>query len=237
VLTAATQVPTDVLGYGPDGKDAAAVDLAGVVLNDQGKPAGSFKTRLNVAHMSSAAGAKNPSVVYSHKAPLKPGLYQVRVAVRDEKSGRVGSAAQWIEIPDLNSKKLALATLLLGGQFVAPVNADANKGQGEQVQFSIDHRFSRESQMTFLTIVYNARVASAGPKLDSQIEILRNGQRVIASPVRPVPIEPNTDPARIPYGAGVSLKTLTPGRYALRVTITDREANETRVSEVLFEVE
>ena len=237
VLTAATQVPTDVLGYGADAKDSAAVDLAGVVVNDQGKPAGSFKTRLNVAHRSSSAGAKNPSVVYSHKMPLKPGLYQVRVAVRDEKSGRVGSSAQWIEIPDLSSKKLALATLLLGGQFVAPVNADANKGQGEQVQFSIDRRFSRETQMTFLTIVYNARVGAAGPKLDSQIEILRNGQRVIASPVRPVPLEPNTDPARIPYGAGVSLKTLTPGRYVLRVTISDREANETKVTETLFEVE
>jgi hypothetical protein len=237
VLTAATQVPTEVLGYGPDGKQPAAVDLAGVVLNDQGKPAGAFKTRLNVAHLSPSAGTKNPAVVYSHKMPLKPGLYQIRVAVRDEKSGRVGSAAHWIEIPDLSSKKLALATLLLGGQFVGPVNTDANKGQGEQVQFSIDRRFSRESQMTFLTIVYNARQAAAGPKLDSQIEILRQGRRVIASPVRPIPIEPNTDPTRIPYGAGVSLKTLAPGRYVLRVTISDREANETKVSEVIFEVE
>jgi hypothetical protein len=237
VLTAATQVPTSVLGYGPDGKETAAVDLAGVVLNDQGKQAGSFKTRLNVARLSSSDGARNPSVVYSHKVPLKPGLYQVRVAVRDEKSGRVGSAAQWIEIPDLSSKKLALATLLLGGQFVAPVNADTNKGQGEQVQFSIDRRFPRQSQMTFLTIVYNARAGARGPKLESQIEILRNGQRVIASPVLPVQIEPNADPARIPYGAGVSLKTLAPGRYVLRVTISDREANESKVSESLFEVE
>lgn len=237
VLTAATQVPTDVLGYGPDGKESAAIDLAGVVLNDQGKPAGSFKTRLNVAQLSSVAGARNPAVVYSHKVPLKPGLYQVRVAVRDEKSGRVGSAAQWIEVPDLSSKKLALATLLLGGQFVAPVKADADKGQGDPVQFSIDRRFSRGSQMTFLTIVYNARAGAAGPKLESQIEILRNGQRVIASPVMPVAIEPNSDPARIPYGAGVSLKTLAPGRYVLKVTISDRQANESKVTEVLFEVE
>jgi len=235
VLTAATQVPTDVLGYGPDEKEAAAVDLAGVVLNDQGKPAGSFKTRLNVAHLST--GGKNSSVVYSSKTPLKPGLYQVRVAVRDDKSGRVGSAAQWIEIPDLTSKKLTLATMLLGGQSAAPATADAGKGQGEQLQFSIDRRFTRESLMTFLTIVYNARVGAAGPKLDSQIEILRNGQRIIASPVRPVPLEANSDPSRIPYGAGIALKTLPPGRYVLRVTVTDREANESRVSEALFDVE
>ncbi|HEU4715027.1 MAG TPA: VWA domain-containing protein [Pyrinomonadaceae bacterium] len=234
VLSAATQVPTDVLGYAAEG-NKAAVDLAGIVLNDQGKPAGSFKTRLNVAQMSSS-GTAHPAVVYNHKMPLKPGLYQIRVAVRDDKSGRVGSAAEWIEIPDLSSKKLALSTLLLGGQFAGPTSQD-EKGQTQQMEFSIDRRFPRDSQMTFLTIVYNARSGAGGPKLQSQIEILRNGKRVIASPVMPVAIEPGTDPARIPYGAGVSLKTLKPGRYVLRVTVSDREANESRVSEVLFEVE
>jgi hypothetical protein len=31
--------------------------------------------------------------------PLPAGLYQVRVAVRDRRSGRTGSAMTWIEIP------------------------------------------------------------------------------------------------------------------------------------------
>lgn len=227
VLTAATEVSTNALGYGADGKQAA-VDLVGVVLNDQGKQAGTFKTRLNIAQMAQAAGPKDPSVVYSHKLPLKPGLYQVRVAVRDEKSGKVGSAAQWIDIPDLSSKKLTLATLLLD---------DANKPQTQQVQFSIDHRFTRESHMTFLTLIYNAAATSGALNLESQIEILRRGQRVIASPVRPIPIEPNTDVARIPYGAGIALKTLPPGRYVLRVTVNDRNANGSAVNEILFDIE
>lgn len=227
-LTAATQIATDMLGYGADGKQPAAVDLAGVVLNDDGKQAGSFKTRLNVAPLSQPVGVKNAGVVYNHKLPLKPGLYQVRVAVRDDKSGRVGSAAQWIEIPELASKKLMLSSLLLD---------DANKPQTQQMQFSIDRRFTREAQMTFLTIIYNAAANGGAPKLDSQIEILRRGQRVIASPVRPIPLEPNTDVARIPYGAGIALKSLAPGRYVLRVTVYDRSANQTAMNEVLFDIE
>lgn len=223
VMTAATQMSTENLGYGDDEKHTAAIDLAGLVLNDQGKQAGSFKTRVNVSRMTQASATGNASVVYSHKVPLKPGIYQVRVAARDDKSGRVGSAAQWIEIPELGSKKLMLSTLLLG--------------QAEQVQFSVDRRFPKESQMTFLTIIYNAAAGGGGPKLDSQIEILRGGQRVIASPVRPITIEPNTDLARIPYGGGVSLKSLAPGRYALKVTINDRNANVTTANQILFEVE
>ena len=231
VLTAATQMSVEGLGYGADGKQPAAIDLAGVVLNDQGKQAGSFKTRLNVSPMSSAA-TKDPSVVYSHKLPLKPGIYQIRVAARDDKSGTVGSAAQWIEIPDLSSKKLTLSTLLLGGHISNAVQDQ--KASGDQVQFSVDRRFARGSQLTFFTIVYNA---SAAPKLESQIEILRGGQRVVASPVMPVVLEPNTDLARIPYGANVGLKTMAPGRYVLKVTVTDRNANASAVNQIIFDVE
>ena len=231
VLTAATQMATDALGYGADGKQPAAIDLAGVVLNDQGKQAGSFKTRLNVNPLSPATAVTNPSVVYSHKIPLKPGIYQIRVAARDEKSGNVGSSAQWIEIPDLSAKKLTLSTLLLGGHSSAP----AQQG-GDQFQFSVDRRFSRASQLTFLTVIYNAAAGSA-PKLDAQIEILRGGQRVVASPVLPVVVEANSDLARIPYGANVGLKNLAPGRYVLKVTVNDRNANTSAVNQIIFEVE
>ena len=230
VLTAATQMSTEGLGYGADGKQAAAIDLAGVVLNDQGKQAGSFKTRLNVNPLSSSASVKDPSVVYSHKLPLKPGIYQIRVAARDDKTGNIGSSAQWIEIPDLSSKKLTLSTLLL-----ARSNSVQDQ-KGEQVQFSVDRRFARESQMKFFTIVYNASTTAA-PKLDAQIEILRGGQRVVASPLLPVAVEPNSDLARIPYGANVGLKSLAPGRYVLKVTVTDRNANANSVNQIIFDVE
>ncbi len=38
-------------------------------------------------------------VKWNQSLPLPPGLYQVRVAVRDCQSGRTGSAMGWIEIP------------------------------------------------------------------------------------------------------------------------------------------
>ncbi len=229
VMTAATQMATDVLGYGADGKQPAAIDLAGVVLNDLGKQAGGFKTRINVNPLSATATVQNPTVQYSHKLPLKPGIYQVRVAARDDKSGRVGSAAQWIEIPDLSSKKLTLSSLLVGGEFIG-ASRDAAQ---EQMVFSVDRRFAQGSQMTFLTMIYNAGTA---PRLDSQIEILRGGQRIIASPVRPIAIDDKTDLARIPYGASVALRTLPPGRYVLRVIVNDRNANTSAVNQVLFEI-
>jgi hypothetical protein len=182
-----------------------------------------------------ATAVKEPSVVYSHKLPLKPGIYQVRVAVRDDKTGSVGSAAQWIDVPDLSSKKLTLSSLLLGGHISNSVQD--KKAGGEEVLFSVDHRFARESTLTFFTIIYNA-ATTAAPKLDAQIEIQRGGgQRVVVSPVLPVVVEPNAESARIPYGANVGLKTLAPGRYVLKVTVTDRNANASATNQVIFDVQ
>ena len=122
----------------------------------------------------------------------------------------------------------------MGGEFIG---ANSAQGSGdaaqEQVVFSVDRRFAQGSNLTFLTMVYNA---TATPKLDAQIEILRGGQRVIASPVLPIAFDDKADVTRIPYGANVALKKLQPGRYVLRVTINDRNANTRAVNQTVFEV-
>ncbi len=232
VLTISTQMATDVLGYGADGKQPASINIGGVVLNDQGKQAGGFKNRVTV-NPSTNTTVQNPGVIYSHKIPLKPGIYQVRVAASDEKSGRVGSAAKWIEIPDLASKKLTLSSMLLGGQFIG---ADQKSATGEQMQFSVDRRFPKGANLNFLMFIYNA-AASPSPDLDAQIKIVRNGQAVVTSPILKVPIDATSDAARISYGANVGLRTLPPGRYLLEVAITDKLAKTTATQNVSFEIE
>src|SRR5215212_5211701 len=92
-------------------KQSAVLDLSGVVLNDQGKAVGGFKDRLEVAvWFPQYMGQPRRDLVYNFQSPLAPGLYQVRVAARDDKTGRVGSAVEWIEIPDLSARKLSLSS-------------------------------------------------------------------------------------------------------------------------------
>ncbi len=236
VITASTQMATDILGYGPDGKQTASIDLAGVVLNDQGKPAGSFKTRLKVNPSAQASVIENAGVIYSHKLPLKPGIYQVRVAARDDQSGRVGSGAQWIEIPDLAGKQLTMSSLMLGGQFIGSGQKQA--GGQEQVQFSVDRRFARGAHLNFLTIIYNAmREGSGASELEAQIKISRDGMAIVTSPLRKVVSEAGGDAARIPYGADIALQTLPAGRYLLQVTVFDRAAKTSAMQQVAFEIQ
>jgi len=234
VLTVSAQVATDVLGYGDDGKQSAAVDLAGVVLTDQGKPAGSFKTRLTVNPLSDRVAVERPGVIYTNKVPLKPGLYQVRVAARDDRTGRVGSTARWIEVPDLAQKRLTLSNLMLNGQLVG----SHQKEGAEQVQFSVDHRFKKGSHLNFLTIVYNAAPGSGGaPDLESQIRISRDGRPIVNTPARKIGTPQGTDLARVPYGADIALNNLPAGRYVLQVTVNDRAAKTSATQQTTFDIE
>lgn len=84
------QAATAALNYGADNKEPATVDIAGVVLNDQGKPRASFKTRLSISPSASATPQGDAGVVYNYKTPLPSGLYQVRAAARDRRNGKVG---------------------------------------------------------------------------------------------------------------------------------------------------
>ena len=42
---------------------------------------------------------------------MKPGLYQIRVGVRDPQTEQMGTASAWVEVPDLKSKKLILSSI------------------------------------------------------------------------------------------------------------------------------
>jgi VWFA-related protein len=231
VLTSSIQIANRGLSFGDDGRQPATIKIAAVVLNDKGKIAASFKNQLNVNPLTGESDAAG--VIYNQHTPLAAGIYQVRVAVRDEKSGRVGSAMQWVVIPDLTTRQLNTSSVLLGGQVLE--NAK-KKDAGPQIQFSVDHRFSRRARMGYWMFIYNAkRDASGAPSLTAQTNVLRDGQVMLASPPRKLN-QGGDDPERIPFGEDMALQTLAPGRYDLRVTITDSLAGTSVTQTVAFEV-
>jgi len=215
VLTTSVEVANETLSYqGKDGKQLATVEVVGVVVNDRGKPVGSFQTRLNINSLGEGAN-QNASSIYNNRLPLAPGLYQVRVATRDINSGRVGSAQQWVEVPNLALGRLTVSSLMLGLENVGPAK--------EQVQFSVDHRFARNGHLGFMAFIYNATRGQGGrstPNLSFQARLVRMGQSVVDTRWQKVSVG-SQDQARIGCNGDIPLKTLPPGRYTLELTVTD----------------
>lgn len=239
VLTASVQVSNESLAYETRGdKQAAAVDVVGVVINDQGKPAGSFQTRLNINSIGGEGATENSETIYNSRLPLPPGLYQVRVATRDVKSGQIGSAQQWVEIPNLTLKQLSLSSLLLGVQSVRSSAVKTSSApEASQVQFSVDHRFARNAHVGFMAFVYNAKhEGQTIPNISFQARLFQMGREVLTTRGQTISMAAQ-DQARILCAGEISLGSIPAGRYTLELTVTDEISKSSTTQHTKITVE
>jgi VWFA-related protein len=222
-LTVSIEVDAEALGFKSDGTgEPAALDVAGAVVNDAGKGVSDFEQSLTVSPMQTARGRRR--VIYNQQLQLKPGLYQVRVAARDRRTGRAGSSSQWLEVPDVKKGGLALSSLFVG-----------ETGDGSaQLAVCADRRFARDSRLGFFLYVYNAARAASPPDVALQVQIFRDDQPVVTRPLVKIDTGGMPDLARLPYGEDLSLGELPAGRYVLQVTAIDRAAKSSATRRASF---
>lgn len=215
MLTVSMQLDLAALADASQNND---IDVMGVALDDRGSIY-SFKQKLSINPDDVIKAGQN-SVLWNQELFLRAGLYQVRLAVRDRKSGRVGSAMQWIEIPPINPEKFSMSSIFIGerkGQEVSP---------GDKVRVSVTRRFNRGSLLRYQTFIYNA---SGGRDADVsvQVQVLRDGLSVMTIPPSKLSTSAVTDFARISFSGEVGLEKLPAGRYVLQISATDKKAGST----------
>lgn len=240
IINTAIQVPGEFLVFGqqPDGKIQAVVDLSGIILDEKGDPKANFLERIvtTAPNLESTKNFQN-DILYTYPAKLTPGLYQVRVAARDDKGGKAGSANAWVEIPDLAKKKLAISSILLGERTQATVTNVSGPGENP-VALSASHNFRRESTLRFLIFAYNATLSPADqqPDVAVQVQVIRDDQPVLTTALRKLTVEGISDLERLPYAAEIPLSELTPGRYLLLITLIDRVSKQSTSRQTHFDV-
>jgi VWFA-related protein len=240
MLSTAMQVPNEFFSFAPaNGRETAVVTVAGTVFDDRGHAGAVFNDRITIDAPTVEAARQGRDLMYGYPVYVTPGLYQVRVGVRDEKTGRTGTAHGWIEVP--KAGQLALSSLLMGVREQRTIsNASAISQDGPTpVEMSINHNFSANGYMRFLVFVYNAALAPADSKPDVavQVQMVRDGQPVVTTAQRKVSIEDFTDLARVPYAAEISLSGLPAGQYVLQVTVVDRVAKRSASQQTHFEIQ
>ncbi len=167
----------------------------------------------------------------------KPGSYYVRVAVKNQESGNVGSAYQFIEIPDLKKKRLALSNMFILGRddnaawirsgvtedlsqtWVKPVlNREASRSPALR-------SFLPGESFEYMTVVYNAEHdKDAAPDLESQFVLFKDGVEFFKSESQKVNLSGIHDFDRIPIRRRMVLgETLQKGDYALQLLVKDND--------------
>ncbi len=177
--------------------------------------------------------------VYYMTVPIKkPGAYQLRAALRDTASARVGSASQFIEIPDTGKKRLTISGIVLQGldpsarqnatqdeAAASPANAvqkteNLTSAADPQASPAL-RRFRHGMLLQYAYVIYNAK-ANPTPQLTVQLRIFRDGKPAFTGKVAPLSLTGQTDMRYLTGGGLLRLGTdMPPGEYVLQVIATD----------------
>lgn len=180
--------------------------------------------------------------VYRFVFPVrKAGAYQYRVAIRDAQGGRVGSASQFIEVPDMKKHRLTLSSIILenltGDQWRNLSLTGASVG-ADPVMDTALRRVKLGSVLRYGYEVYNAKLdASRRPQLTTKIRVFRGSELVLDGQQKPFDDTGQTDLSHVRIGGAVRIgEKLVAGDYILQVIVTDLAARRTATQFVQFEV-
>jgi hypothetical protein len=145
--------------------------------------------------------------------------------VRDASSARLGSASQFVEVPDLKKDRLALSGIALSGAPASvQTNASATAGDAPPQSGPAVRRLRRGDVINYGFIIFNAHAQkpSGQPRLTTQVRIFRAGRLVFEGSPKPFDPTGQTDLKRLLAGGSVQTGAdMTPGEYVLQVVVHD----------------
>jgi hypothetical protein len=169
-------------------------------------------------------------LVYTVDTPVKEaGAFQYRVALRDQSSSRIGSAGQFIQVPNLGNGQMTLSGLVVLKEMPEKA-ADAGLQTARDAISSGPalRQFHQGDTLLFAWLIFNARSDAAThlPQLVNQTRVFRDGKLVFTGAASPIDAVQN-DPKRIPGVARLQLgREFEPGQYVLQVVVTDQLAKD-----------
>jgi VWFA-related protein len=229
----------------PDGWKKASFEMLAITFGDNGNPVDQANKLFTIrVKEDNYKKILSDGLVYMMEVPIKkPGAYQLRIALRDNSSGKVGSASKFVEVPDIKKKKIALSGIALENftdeewQKISNGWATSNSSQQPPQDSSLFdkqsdaslRRYKRNTIMSYGFIVYNSKgnKPENAANLQSQIKLYRDGNVVLEGKFQKISAAGQTDLTRVFSSGAVSLgKDLTVGNYVLQIVVNDGVSND-----------
>ncbi len=190
---------------------------------------------------------KKNGVSFLMRLPVRlPGSYQMRLVLRDTKSGQLGSATQFIEVPDIRKNKLALSGIVLAAdQPKSKSTSDLNEGMMDDSGSngtSAVRVFEPGNEISWAYQILNAKIdKDQKAKLQIEYRVFHEGREVyMKKPSEMTLAVQGTIAKRMIAADQLKLIQLPPGYYVLQVAVSDMLADakdRVAVQTIDFEVQ
>jgi VWFA-related protein len=227
----------------PDGSYQGLVDVVVVAFGDNGMVVDQIaRTQQLDLRGKGYQLAMREGFIYNITMPIKkPGAYQLRTALRDRNSELIGSATQFVEVPNIKKNRLLLSGIvvrgmsidsykkLLAGASEAVGNADNSIEETPAGTSAALREFRQGMALVYGVEIYNAQVDKTTGKvnLEAKPRIFKNGQQLFDGNIIPFDAGGQTDMKRVTLVGAIQLGSqMEPGEYVLQLVVTDRLAKE-----------
>jgi VWFA-related protein len=234
-----------------NGEKTAVFDFLVMSFGESGKPVDRISGNYTLSIKKEVyEKALNEGFVYNFIFPVKKfGAYHIKAAIRDTATGKIGSASQFIEVPNLKKKNLTLSGIVLENftmaQWRQPANLDspseASVGKTNPLLDTSLRRFKRGTVLQYGVEIYNAKAENKQkPQLTTYVRLFHNGKTILNSNELPVKITEQSDFQKINSMNALRLGTgLASGDYILQIIVVDnaaKEKNKIATQSVQFEI-
>lgn len=227
---------------GGDGRYKASLDLLMMNFGESGLPTGEMSQLISIdLDKDRFESLKRQGLVYTVTFPVKKsGGYQLRAAVRDRKTDKVGSASQFINVPNIGKKRLALSGIVVNNITYETWNRNAGAGditilaerlvpkKQEQNQFTDTalRKFPAGSILVYALEAYNIRAANSD-EVRLVARLIKDGEVVFTGNALTVDLRNRTEASAVNLQGAINLAiAMEPGDYALQIILSDAPAKK-----------
>lgn len=206
-------------------QDRATIDIIGLMRDPQQRPVGRVRDTVKLAAPQTQE-VKRKTVQYQTGFTLPPGKYRLKVVLRENQSGAIGSYESDVVVPDIRRSPVKLSSVWLGTQTqpAAPSRENPNPlaRNGTMLVPSLTHVVTTGQPLYFYYEVYEPSVAaSGGPRLLTSIAFFRGRVKTYETPLVEVTKLDAPDRKAAIFQYAVPAAALKPGYYTCQITVVD----------------
>ncbi len=210
------------------GRDKVSLDVLGLVRDEQGRPVGRIRETMQLP-AGTGASLQGKQVLYQSGVTLPPGRFQVKVVVRENTGGTVGSFETPLVVPELKQAALKVSSIVLSTQLQPAARRSDNPlvRQGVQLLPNLTHVVARDQKLYFYYEVYEPQAADgAAPQLRTSLAFYRGKVKVYETPVVERTQVDAPDRRAAVFQFEVPPDAFTPGLYTCQINIIDAVAGK-----------
>ena len=214
------------------------LDVKGEVRDEQGRVIGRLRETIKVPS-GGAETLAGRQVFYQSGLTLPPGRFVVKVVLRENTGGGVGSFEAPIVVPQLNAQSMKVSSVVMSTQVQkAPGGRSENPliRDGVQLLPNLTRAVGRNQKVYFYYEVYDPALAEQSPDLRTSLAFYRGGVKVFETPTVTRTAVDEANRRAVVFQFEVPAEQFQPGTYTCQINIVDAIASTVAFPRLSFVV-